>query len=325
MNIREAKLNGIRAASEIHHNLKIDTHIKEGLESVDVFEALHRLNIPTICRPLEGLLGAFLNNGEQQGILVTTNRRLPIQRFTAAHELGHYWLGHEQSLDTEETVQLARSAKNLAEIQEIEAEAFASEFLLPKSLLTKTAIRHNWKKADFKKPDIVYQLALRTGTSYEATWRALLENNFIDNQSAEHLSLTPPKSSKKVILQGKTLTDSWADVLHLRDKDNGAHFMASPDDIVLVELEEHSSSGYRWMGLPDNQQFKLISDENKSALTDVIGSITSRNIYFQAKGSINLSMREQRPWQPPNTALKSFEVKIDFFGKEHGLPRAARN
>ena len=38
---------------------------------------------------------------------MTTQRQLPVQRFTAAHELGHAALGHEASLDEEEILKRA--------------------------------------------------------------------------------------------------------------------------------------------------------------------------------------------------------------------------
>jgi len=63
---------------------------------------------------------------------VTTQRQLPVQRFTAAHELGHAALGHETSLDIDEI--LARSPFVEAEsydLREIQANAFASQLLTP--------------------------------------------------------------------------------------------------------------------------------------------------------------------------------------------------
>ena len=58
-------------------------------------------DIPVMFRPLKNLLGAYIDD-PGQGVMVTTQRQLPVQRFTAAHELGHAALGHEASLDEED-------------------------------------------------------------------------------------------------------------------------------------------------------------------------------------------------------------------------------
>ena len=92
--------------------------------------------MPLLLRPLDGLLGAYLN-APSQGILVTTQRPMSIQRFTAAHELGHCHLNHQPSLDDEASI-LRRMPANFDpghDYQELEADAFAVAFLMPKWLL----------------------------------------------------------------------------------------------------------------------------------------------------------------------------------------------
>ena len=68
--------------------------------NVDVFGAIHAIDLPLLLRPLQGLLGAYLRD-PAPGVLVTTQRPMSIQRFTAAHELGHFSLRHDPSLDDE--------------------------------------------------------------------------------------------------------------------------------------------------------------------------------------------------------------------------------
>ena len=58
------------------------------------------IHLPLLLRPLKGLLGAYLPH-PIPGVLVTTERPLSIQRFTAAHEVGHFRLEHLPSLDDE--------------------------------------------------------------------------------------------------------------------------------------------------------------------------------------------------------------------------------
>ena len=102
--------------------------------------------------------------------MVTTQRQLSIQRFTAAHELGHFYLEHKPSLDDENV--LRRSPfqnRGLPDLQELEANTFAAAFLMPRWLVMQHCRQHKWTAADLLDPDNVYQLALRLGTSYKAT------------------------------------------------------------------------------------------------------------------------------------------------------------
>lgn len=106
--------------------------------SVDVFDAAVSLNLPLLMRPLKGLLGAYIPD-PIPGVLVTTERQLSIQRFTAAHELGHFRMQHRPSFDDESILRrmtMTPVAKATdPDFQEVEADAFAVAFLMPKWLI----------------------------------------------------------------------------------------------------------------------------------------------------------------------------------------------
>jgi len=322
---RAAKLKGIRAASEAHRKLGISAKLQEGsIDPIDVFESLSDLNIPTLCKPLEGLLGVYMNAESGPGILVTSNRRLPIQRFTAAHELGHYWLQHSQSLDSEESIANARSGSvQQIPLQEVEAEAFASEFLLPKSLLIKTAKKLDWKKKDLAIPQNVYQLSLRACVSYEATWRALLESKLITQEDAERLKTTAPKESKRELVSSDFLENSWADVINLSQRDNGSSILTSPEDTIILNLEEHTSSGYVWNSLVEQPNIALLSDDHIIE-PKAIGSISARKMIFKGNSDFLLNLEEKRLWEQESKPLNTVEIHINSSGIENGLPRVAR-
>src|ERR1019366_8007904 len=78
--------------------LRVEERTIEGEGEVDVFTAIADMGIPLVFKPLESALGFFLP-APLNGILVTTKRSRHIQRFTAAHELGHAFLGHKGSID----------------------------------------------------------------------------------------------------------------------------------------------------------------------------------------------------------------------------------
>ena len=86
---RTAILTGAKAAHRLHRDLGIKEQIdRSGGGRVDVFGAIAKLGATLMFQPLDKLLGAYLP-GDEAGVLITTKRPLPVQRFTGAHELGH--------------------------------------------------------------------------------------------------------------------------------------------------------------------------------------------------------------------------------------------
>src|SRR5580692_7644116 len=101
VNSREAILAGAKAAHTLHRDLGIREQIeRSGGGRVDVFGAIAKLGATLMFQPLDKLLGAYVPE-EEPGVLITTKRQLPVQRFTGAHELGHLYMRHESSYDDE--------------------------------------------------------------------------------------------------------------------------------------------------------------------------------------------------------------------------------
>ena len=142
--IRKATLE----ASRLHRDLGIQNRAIHGSGRVDVYETIAKLGVPLFFTKLDGLLGAYYRE-PAPGVLVTTQRPLNQQRFTAAHELGHHYLGHMPSLDDESILRRAPfQARTGDELQEVEAEAFAAAFLLPQWLLDWHCERQGWTDED---------------------------------------------------------------------------------------------------------------------------------------------------------------------------------
>jgi Zn-dependent peptidase ImmA (M78 family) len=85
------------AAARLHQKLGLRKDIEANGGNVDAFGAIHAVDLPLLLRPLQGLLGVYLNE-PTPGVLVTTQRPMSIQRFTAAHELGHFSMRHLPSV-----------------------------------------------------------------------------------------------------------------------------------------------------------------------------------------------------------------------------------
>ena len=126
--------NGSMAAARLHMQVSLRDRMQEHGGNVDVFGVTSGVNLPLLLRPLKGLLRRSAAE-PTPGVLVTTERPLSIQRFTAAHELGHFKLGHEQGLDDESILRRMalpqEPAPSRHDLQEVEADAFAVEFLMP--------------------------------------------------------------------------------------------------------------------------------------------------------------------------------------------------
>src|SRR3954449_13355922 len=126
---------GTMAAARLHRNLGLREQTGARGGNVDVFGAIQTLDLPLLLRPLQGLLGAYLSE-PAPGVLVTTQRPISIQRFTAAHELGHFSLRHQPSLDDESILRrMPMAGEATSDLQEVEADAFAVEFMMPRWLI----------------------------------------------------------------------------------------------------------------------------------------------------------------------------------------------
>src|SRR6266446_4535071 len=196
--IRKAALE----AARLHRDLAIQARTVHGNGRVDVYGTVARLGVPLVFTRLDGLLGAYYRE-PSPGVLVTTQRPLNQQRFTAAHELGHHHLGHTPSLDDDSILRRAPyQARANDNLQEVEAEAFAAAFLLPRWLLDWHCERQDWTDADLHDPALVYQLALRVGTSYGATVWTLLRYDVFDHAMARSMINIELKKVKRKLLRG---------------------------------------------------------------------------------------------------------------------------
>eukprot|EP00438_Fugacium_kawagutii_P035196 Skav231390 [mRNA] locus=scaffold7522:6388:9329:+ [translate_table: standard] len=242
----DALLAGVAAASKLHKQLSVRSQLQSGATNVDVFGAIHELGIPLLLRPLDKLLGACVVSGGVVGIIVTTQRDLHMQRFTAAHELGHVILAHDLRVDNPGDVGHPGTGQSRPP-EEHGADAFAAEFLMPKWLIAHHAKRHGWwSQARLGDPSVVYQLSLRMSVSYEALVWSLQNHKIVSAADADSLRDTKPKASKSHVLQGSKLDDPWADAWLLGHGDHGSTLLAGPTDQFVLPLQERGAAGYLW-------------------------------------------------------------------------------
>ena len=319
-------LNGIAAAKRYHQVHSVETNIEPAGGRINIFQAIINEGAPLLFRPLQGLLGAYILDEEQnRGILISTQRRLPIQRFTGAHELGHLLLGHSPSLDNQET--LDGRFRSLPS-QEIEANAFAEEFLSPRWLLKFHAIRQGWTNSDLINPTVTYQLSLRLGQSYEATCRTLQSKGLISNNDTAGLLEVSPKSIKQGLLPKQAYPEQWyGDVWQITEKDHGLLLEGDPDDLFVFRLHEKSSAGYVWdLDQVRKEGFTVITEDRTYQNDGLVGS--GLNLSFVTTNSevpkCTLSLEHKRPWRTENPSISELILNFQLYGKEKGLPRIQR-
>jgi Zn-dependent peptidase ImmA (M78 family) len=325
---RDAILTGIARAAELHHSLGVRDRLMDGSRPMDVFAAIEALKIMVLFRPLDGLLGAYVPTPNSAGMLVTTLRDHHVQRFTAAHELGHHVLEHRTvSLDIN-VGYVGRGEKKGYDEQELEADSFAAEFLLPKWLIAAHARRQGWGRPELRRPDVVYQLSLRLAASYSATCYALASASFITQTQARALAARPPKESKQQAMSDVTPASWYPDVWLLSDRDRGSQLLGSPDDFLVLNLQEHLAGGYEWDIEPvPSDGLEVRKDNRIDAEDESMGGTVTRRVVVQGSGPTRTKLRleERRPWEGAGSAINSLEFNLALLGKEPvGLLRAER-
>lgn len=318
---------GTQAAARLHQRLHLRDQIEARGGNVDVFGTVYGLDLPLLLRPLQGLLGAYLND-PAPGVLVTTQRPMSVQRFTASHELGHFSLKHEPSLDDESILRrMPLTNPPAGDLQEVEADAFAVAFMMPRWLIGWHAVRQGWTADDFNRPSTVYQLALRIGASYEATCWTLARHRFITQPAARGLVQMQPRELKAALLDAHRPRDYRGDVWLLTERDAGTRIDGSRNDLFVLRLEEHSGGGYLWdIDQLKDSGFAIVRDELEAIDGEGVGGPVIRRVTAEPpsgqRGSMLLD--ERRPWDP-HPPLFSLQVDFDLTGPEQeGLSRAER-
>lgn len=323
------RLDAVAAAKRVHRELDLQERVTEGPGIVDVFEAIGELDIPLVFKPLNSALG-FCLPAPLRGIMITTKRGLHIQRFTAAHELGHSILKHTGSIDREilERGQLVPTSGR--DLQEVAADAFAAEFLLPRWLYRHHIQSQGWTvNGHLRNPDVVYQLSLRMGASYEATCWGLVSHQILARGEVDALRRVPV-ARLKTRLGGKFKPgNSWADIWRLTLKDSGARIVGNPDDLLRIELKEEAGTGYQWqVEALKKAGYDILSDVSDFPRDPLLyGSAPTRTLIAKPpeSGVGAVSLKETQPWGGSGTDDEVFFLALSLLGPERGgLSRAER-
>ncbi|MXY33960.1 MAG: ImmA/IrrE family metallo-endopeptidase, partial [Boseongicola sp. SB0664_bin_43] len=298
-------LRGMKGAMRLLQDLGYDRGAKR-VQRVDVFDSIDRQGAALMFQPFDKLLGAFLKQNGAAGIILNTERPLGMQRFTAAHELGHLTLGHDPHADDERILRRGpiaddRTYRQVAP-EEREADAFASWFLLPSHLITAQMEVQGWDVHRFSSPATIYQASLRFGTSYAGAIYGLEREKVITRGMRHELLKAKPKDLKLELLDGHALPNPRrSDVWLLTERDEGAVIEAGRDDLFLLRLNEATGAGYVWTFEEMKAAgFAILIDGREPVPEGKIGSPTVRRILARAEypTASTLRLKECRPWDP---------------------------
>ena len=233
---------------------------------IDVFGAIERERVWLMFQPLDRLYGAYRRH-ETPGVVLHSGHPTRLQRFTAAHELGHHLLGHDLSIDCQAEVE--RSDGTLP-VEEIQAQAFAATFLMPVQLVNRALASLGLpRKPHTLSPEQAYRVSLELGSSYRATVTQLRALDRVSYTNAQELLGVRPIDIKTGLALGERPANSRADVWPLTLADSGRELWIAPDDEVHARLTEMPTTGYRWLPTPPDEAIEIAG--NRPLQTDRTG------------------------------------------------------
>lgn len=270
-------------------------------QPIDVFSVIEQEGILLAFEPFPNLSGAYIvERGTQRGIVVNANHPQARQRYTAAHELGHHRLGHGTSVDPEVEPLSRWGSRSLPDNEKV-AEAFAAWFLMPRRLVS-----HCLAGLGLDRPesaDDAYQLALRLGTSYEATVRHLPNLRFATRGATNEWLRVAPARLKERAGGAWVPTNLRSDLFAIKGRDNGTRLIVRPGDRLLCAFPEIPSSGYTWESRTVPEGFELLDDfyEAIEDSPEVAGAAATRVFAYGVTGASVpvdsiLELRKARPW-----------------------------
>jgi len=323
------KTTAARLAVEVLRDTGAERRIREdGYTRVDPLWIAATQGVMVMQRPFEKLLGAFVRESTP-GIMVNSERPRGLIHLTCAHELGHYFLGHESTAD--EHIQYDKDSA----LQEREADWFAYCLLTSRATLAQTLRRKGWSINALRDPLNLYQLSLRIGVSYAAMAWSLARLKLWDRSDADRMTRIEPAEIKRSIL-GRGDFEARTDIWLLDERDRELVLEPSVRDQVLFRLPNHASSGYLWsLDEAQSEGFKIrpLDAPAHPAATELPNAFNAEADHLLA-GHVErskfagrilpLSFTERRPWEARRDNEAHFRTSVGFEEAGQGLSAGSR-
>lgn len=233
---RPKRIDALVAAADTLHALDIDQE-----RPVDPFGAIDRLGLDLVIAKLDNLLGAVLPDGHG-GVLITSERPVGVQRYTAAHEIGH-WILHSDQLRLDGADEVLGNPT--AELER-QAQLFAAYFLMPPPLMEAAVARHGVKRGNVR-PEQVYLISRDMGVSYEAAIHRLTTMALVSRSEAAALHRVGRLNALKGAFDGHRPVDGYAELWSVDETLDRVTVPVRQGDDVLIMLPENRTTGWRWL------------------------------------------------------------------------------
>ena len=328
MTLRGDLLEAGRRAATVLDEARLPERLAQGYTRVDPFAIAANVAVPIIVRPLDKLLGAFLRE-DQPGIILNSARPAGLVHMTCAHELGHYFMGHQSTSDQK------IDYSSTATLMERQADLFAYSLLMPRALLRKVMEIKGWSPASLLNPETIYQLSLRLGMSYTGAVWSLHRHNIFPFGAAQTLAAVQPVDLKRSltneVLRDPTNQDVW--LLDSSDKD----LILEPrkDDRFTIELPSRAGAGFLWTvseAVSEGFELRPVLVDGRQQGPDpedvLVGATRSLRYTLKPANaeltSMALNFRESQPWRPASSSGESFDVSTQLETISLGLTPESR-
>jgi Zn-dependent peptidase ImmA (M78 family) len=233
--IGAGRVDALVAAAETLDALDIDQS-----RVIDPFAAIDRLGLALRISKLDNLLGAVVRAGSG-GVLVTSERSPAIQRYTAAHEIGH-WILHEGHVTVDSYAEvLGRPSSSI----EREAQLFAGYFLMPTPLFDQAVLFYDLQAGEIA-AEQVYRLSRDLDVSYEAAARRLHAARLLERGDLQEILRVGRMRAMAQASGGRRPADGLADMWTVTIDEDVVDLVVEERDEVLVDLPEQRLSGWMW-------------------------------------------------------------------------------
>ena len=150
---------------------------------VPVEQIARRLGAQVTYEGFDGDISGMLFRDEGRAVIGVNSRHASTrQRFTVAHEIGHLEMHKGQPVFIDRFVRV-NMRDGQSTLEERQANAFAAELLMPRSLVPEEIERVLAKRLDFTQPELVAGLAQRFQVSPAAMQYRLMNLGMLDPYS----------------------------------------------------------------------------------------------------------------------------------------------
>jgi Zn-dependent peptidase ImmA (M78 family) len=306
VNRRAALANASMQAQRLHAQLNTDYN-----HPVDIFSVIQELRVWLSSRPLgAGLFGFYLREGDASGIVVNSSHPEYLQRYTAAHELGHHILGHRSHLDDRDDI-IGDSPADRHD--EHAAQMFAGNFLMPIQAVNRVQRRLEIPRDRDPSPGQVYALSRELDVSFSAAAWQLVNLGRLSSRRAAEIVRSGAADAKRALRPGPHPEgDNRAGLVLIDESGRDVPVLVRPGDELRIRVLENGSTGYVWQ--------LSTSDTNLSSAAEDPG--------FSWDGATNIDVRSggasgsSPSAEQPSPVVLVGDRYFDMAGSPSGAPDA---